>query len=264
MDYHYQDFTDSNYRRLLGVAKRSYEFINVRNYRWDGGGKVIINRHDLDASVHRAAKMSAIEKEEGVSSVYFVYLHSCFYNVFEKGVTELLKEIADNGHEIGLHYEPWFYGLDYSGAGAGGEARECANTSVRQEFEHYLIYEKEIIETLMGVKVSAFSFHNPDRGGWTSFGDETACGLINMYSDYFKENYGYCSDSDGYWRYRRLEDVLLKAEEDRLQILTHPESWTPGVMKPRERVQRCAEGRLESAMRQHDDRLKAMGRVNEK
>jgi len=249
MDYNYQDFTDSNYRRLLGVAKRSYEFINVRDYRRDGGGKVIINRHDLDASVHRAAKMSAIEKEEGLSSVYFVYLHSPFYNVFEKDVTVLLKEIAGNGHEIGLHYEPWFYGID---------------KEKREEFEQHLIYEKDIIETLLDVKISAFSFHNPDRGGWTSFGDETVYGLINMYSDYFKENYGYCSDSDGHWRYRRLEDVLLKAEEDRLQVLTHPEWWTPDVMKPRDRVLRCAEGRLESSMRQHDDNMETMGRVNEK
>jgi hypothetical protein len=84
-----------------------------------------------------------------------------------------------------LHYEPWFYGIDIG---------------KRDKFEHYLIYERELIETLLDVSISAFSFHNPDRGGWTTFGEETVCGLINMYSDYFKENYGYCSDSDGHWR----------------------------------------------------------------
>ena len=249
MNYYHEDFTDDNYRRLLRIAKQNYSFINVKDYRLDHSNKVIINRHDLDASVHRAARLSIIEKEEGVESVYFVFLHSYFYNAFEKDIVELLKSISANGHEIGLHYEPWFYGID---------------KSKRDEFEFYLEYEKNILETLLGVEISAFSFHNPDRGGWTSFGTETVCGLINMYSDYFKENYSYCSDSDGYWRYKRLEDVLVKAEDKKLHILTHPESWTPDVMKPRERVHRCAEGRLASSMRLHDERMMVMGRVNEK
>ena len=249
MNYYYEDFTENNYRRLLGIAKQNYTYINVKDYRLDYANKVIINRHDIDGSVHRAAKISAIEKEEGISSVYFVYLHSYMYNPFEKDVTELLKEIARNGHEIGLHYEPWFYGIE---------------KGMDSEFEHYLLYEKQIIETLLDVDISTFSFHNPDRGNWTSFGTETVCGLINMYSDYLKENYSYCSDSDGHWRYRRLEDVLLKAEENKLQILTHPEWWPPEILKPRDRIIRCAQGRMDSAMRQYDDNMQIMGRINEK
>ena len=262
MDYFYEDFTEDNYRRLLCIAKRSYEFIRVEEYRGDERAnkrvndcsidrprKVIINRHDIDASVHRAARLSAIEKEEGVVSIYFVYLHSTLYNVFEKEIVDLLKLIVDNGHDIGLHYEPWFYGIE---------------KDMRDEFESRLIYEKQILEALLDVRIKAFSMHNPDKGGWTSFGDEKVCGLINMYSDYFKENYGYCSDSDGHWRYRRLEDVLTKAQESRLHILTHPAWWTPEVMLPRERIRRCAEGRMASSMQKHDENMHKMGRVNER
>jgi hypothetical protein len=249
MNYYYEDFTEDNYRRLLRIAKQNYTFINVKDYRLNHPGKVIINRHDLDGSVHRAAKLSVIEKEEDAVSAYFVYLHSSLYNAFEKDIVELLKEIAKNGHEIGLHYEPWFYGID---------------KSMQDEFEHYLLYEKQILETLLDIEISAVSFHNPDRGGWSAYEPETACGLILMYSDYFRENYGYCSDSDGHWRYRRLEDVFLKAEERKLQVLTHPEWWTPDVLKPRQRILRCTEGRMESAMRFHDENMLAMGRVNEK
>ena len=249
MNYNYEDFTEDNYRRLLKIAKQNYSFISVMDYKLEDNRKVIINRHDLDGSVHRAARLSAIEKEEGVTSIYFVYLHSIFYNAFEKNVTELLKSIVENGHEIGLHYEPWFYGID---------------KEKRSEFERYLLYEKHIVETLLGVEIGAFSFHNPDRGGWTSFGDETAYGLINMYSDYFKENYSYCSDSDGHWRYRRLEDILVKAEENRLHILTHPEWWTPEAMKPRERIKRCTNGKMTSTMQAYDSIMQTMGRINEK
>jgi len=249
MDYFYSDFTDENYRRLLNIAKNNYKYINVKDYRSEHISKVIINRHDIDGSVHRAVKLSQIEKEENISSVYFIYLHSTMYNVFEKEIVDLLKQIKKNGHELGLHYEPWFYGIDMS---------------MQKEFKRYLYYEKQILETLLEIKIHAFSFHNPDRGGWTKFGDETVCGLINMYSDYIKNNYSYCSDSDGHWRYRRLEDVLTKAEDEKLHILTHPASWTPEVMKPRDRIKRCAEGRMESTIRRYDENMQIMGRVNEK
>jgi len=249
MNYYYEDFTEDNYRRLLRIAKQNYSFINVKDYRLEDSEKVIINRHDIDASVHRAARLSVIEKEEGVESVYFVYLHSNFYNAFEKDIVDLLKSISGNGHEIGLHFEPWFYDID---------------KSKREEFEFYLEYEKSILETLIGVKISSFSFHNPDRGEWTTFDNETVCGLINMYSKYIKSNYSYCSDSDGYWRYRRLEDVLSTAEEQRLHILTHPIWWTSEVMKPRDRVEHAAKGRMKSSVRKYDDIMRVMGRVNEK
>ena len=231
------------------MAKENYAFISVEDYRQEHSQKVIINRHDLDSSVHRAAKISAIEKEEGVSSTYFVYLHSSFYNAYEKGIVRLLKDIVSNGHEIGIHYEPWFYGIDIG---------------MDEEFERHLKLERDMLEALLEVQIGAFSFHNPDRGGWTAFSDDTVCGLINMYSGYFKEHYGYCSDSDGHWRYRRLFDVLSEAGDIRLQILTHPEWWTPSVMKPRDRILRCAQGRLNSSMRQHDETMSEMGRVNDK
>ena len=248
MNYFYEDFTDENYKRLLNIAKQNYTYIKVYDYRTEHSDKVIINRHDLDGSVHRAAKLSTIEKEEGVTSVYFVYLHSSLHNSFEYDVTELLKRIIEDGHEIGLHYEPQFYEIERSN---------------RDKFEYYLLYEKQIIETLLDVEIKAFSFHNPDKGGWSTFSDETVCGLINMYSDFFKGNYMYCSDSDGHWRYKRLEDVLTNAEETKLHLLTHPEWWTPDIMKPRARIQRCAEGRMESSMFKHDENMRIMGRVNE-
>ena len=37
--------------------------------------------------------------------------------------------------------------------------------------------------------------------------------MINTYAKYFKENVEYCSDSNGYWRYKRLEDFLNLFEQ---------------------------------------------------
>jgi len=70
-------------------------------------------------------------------------------------------------------------------------------------------------------------------------------GMINTYSDFFQTQVGYCSDSNGYWRNRRLENVLSEATDERLQVLTHPAWWQDTVMSPVERLEHCIQGRAE-------------------
>ena len=70
------------------------------------------------------------------------------------------------------------------------------------------------------------------------------------------------SDSNGFWRYRRLEDVLTEAKEERLQVLTHPEWLQDRVMTPRERVQRCIDGRAARVAERYDRYLADCGRPN--
>ncbi len=48
-------------------------------------------------------------------------------------------------------------------------------------------------------------------------------------------SYAYVSDANGYWRFRRLLDVLVEGTDVRLHVLTHPGWWqaepmpTPGA-----------------------------------
>ena len=51
---------------------------------------------------------------------------------------------------------------------------------------------------------TAFSFHNPQK---TDYNYENFLyeGLVNCYSKKFKDDLPYCSDSNGYWRFRRLK-----------------------------------------------------------
>ena len=87
-------------------------------------------------------------------------------------------------------------------------------------------------------------------------------GMINAYAAYFKKEVGYCSDSNGIWRFRRLEDVVTKAEDTRLQILTHPEMWQATVMSPRQRIHHCIRGRAEKNIFNYDRDLIAFNREN--
>lgn len=245
MDYYKEDFTEKNYRKLIKQAKVNYNFITYDALK--SHGKNVLWRHDVDFSVHRAVKLAHIEAQEGVISTFFIHLHNESYNVLEMGVAKKIYEIIELGHDIGLHFDPNFYSL--------------MNMEM-SKLNNYLNMEKEILEKIFGVKIKAFSFHNPDVGNWLQVENTIVAGLINTYSADIKEKYSYCSDSNGYWRFRRLEDVLHDAKEEKLQVLTHPEWWVPEVMTPRERITRCIEGRARNQHEWYDKLLLEMGREN--
>ena len=67
-------------------------------------------------------------------------------------------------------------------------------------------------------------------------------GLPNAYAAALEARYDYVSDSNGYWRFRRLDAVLADADVERLHVLTHPEWWPPEAMSPRARLERSARG----------------------
>ncbi|MGE5329814.1 MAG: hypothetical protein ACM3KR_09940 [Deltaproteobacteria bacterium] len=246
MNYYFEDFTESNYRKILILAKKNYNFISFEDYRKEG--KNILWRHDIDFSVHRAFKLASIELEEKIKSTFFIHLHNDYYNALESEVSELIRNIINMGHEIGLHFDTSFY---------------CLKSKDVLELERYLRIEKEFLEAVFNKEIKVFSFHNPDiNEDWTKVGNEEIAGMINTYSDYFKKKFGYCSDSNGYWRHKRLGDILELAQDERLQVLTHPECWTPDVMSPRDRISRCIDGRTEKSHAKYDQVLEKNNREN--
>ena len=68
-------------------------------------------RHDIDFSPKNAARMAQLERQHGISSTYTVLLTGQFYNPFEKGVRETLKQIKNCGHEVGLHFDPTVHNI---------------------------------------------------------------------------------------------------------------------------------------------------------
>lgn len=240
--YHFADFTLENFRRLVRLAKESYRF------RWftdfDPSERFILWRHDVDFSVHRAAKLAAVEADEGVKSTFFLHLHSEFYNLLEREIRQLVKELVASGHALGLHFDTHYYDVEN-----------------REQLEEFLAREKRVIEDCFETEVRVFSFHIISAAT-ERFGAMEYRGLINAYADYFRREVSYCSDSNGYWRHRRLEDVLQEATDPRLQVLTHPELWQDTVMSPKQRVHRCIAGRAEKTKRWYDDTLRMHGREN--
>jgi peptidoglycan/xylan/chitin deacetylase (PgdA/CDA1 family) len=241
--YHYDDFTEAHYGDLIRLAKRHYVFQPFGTQMTESH---VLWRHDIDFSPHRALKLAQIEVEHEVHSTFFVLLHSEFYNVLEKPVFEVLREIFALGHSLGLHFDMGFY----------------PKLSTQEELAQKLVFEKNILESLFEKPVTAFSFHNPDTNQSLDFGQAEIAGMVNAYGEILKSRYSYCSDSNGYWRYQRLYDVLEKAESSRLHVLTHPCWWVPTPMSPRERVSRSIDGRSERLHQAYDSFLSQFGREN--
>jgi len=244
-NYHFEDFTELNYKRILDLISCNYNAIFYTEYK--NHGKNILLRHDVDVSVHRAHRLAQIESETNIHSTFFLWMHCPNYNIFEEEVYTLINRIRNLGHEIGLHFDFGFYerqGLDHD------------------MIIEYLSIEKKILEEIFGKSIRVFSFHDPSNEVLARYTDESYCGMINAYSKYLKDHYDYCSDSNGYWRYHRLEDVLVKADCEKLQVLLHPEWWVPEAMSPRERISRCIDGRCRKNHERYDTMLEKAGRLN--
>ncbi len=240
--YRFKDFTSDNYRRLLKIAKDKFVFKNYTNY--SNSENFVLWRHDVDFSMHRALKLAEIEAEEGVNSTFFILLHSNFYNLMEEEISHLLRKIIDLGHDVGLHFDSHFYKI-----------------SNENELDEKLIFEKNIIEYLYGIDVKSFCFHITNDFTLQCHKSHYA-GLINAFSLEFQKNVPYCSDSNGYWRFSTLEEVLNSQEIKKLQVNTHPSLWQDEIMSPKQRVYRCAEIRAEKTKACYDSLLKQYKREN--
>lgn len=107
------EFTYGAYQGLLKKLKRhGYQVVNYKN--WRNTKRCVILRHDIDYDIDKAVRLSFLEKIGGVNSTYFVLLTSDFYNVFSQRTSDGLKQIIDNDHTIGLHFDEMRY-LELSG-----------------------------------------------------------------------------------------------------------------------------------------------------
>lgn len=236
------DFTIDKYRMLCEVAVKNYPIVTYRNIPW--GKRFLLWRHDLDLSLNRGLFLARIEHEFEFKATYFLNPHSEYYNLAEASQHRIIKEIVSLGHDIGLHFDAGFF----------GEINEA-------ELNNLVAREADYLSSLFKVYPVAFSFHNP-VDTTLRFEADTYGGLVNCYSRRFKNKVPYCSDSNGYWRFRRLHDVLTDATDTCLQVLTHPGWWQDKPMPPRQRIFRSAFGRAASIMRTYDEALQQHVRLN--
>lgn len=243
------DFTETAFREYIRMAKTRYRFIGfkeIETYMGNDREPALILRHDIDASPHRALALAKIEKQEGVKATFFVQLDSYFYNVFEKDVLTILRKISQLGFSLGLHISISKYEINLDEAA----------------IEEMIRFEKQILERFLDVNLEAVSFHDPSKKLLSLATDYTYAGLVNSYAKKITEKFMYVSDSNGYWRYKKLSEMLNDPDATRLQVLLHPEWWQKRPMQPWEKIERCVEGRRENQKSTYINNLKNMGRKN--
>lgn len=240
----FADFTEDGFRALiLSLKEGGYRFARYGDAAAD---RHVLWRHDVDFSMHRAARLAVIEAEEGAIATYFIHLRSAFYNILEPEIATLIARIRSFGHEIGLHFD------------AGAHASHSWD---RPALEAAIMREQRLLETTIGAPVRAVSWHNPDRSNLLTFEDDEIAGLLSAYAGRLRREYVYCSDSNGYWRFRPMAEVIAEGPQ-RLHLLTHPEWWTPEPMSPSDRIDRAIMGRARAVREGYDSQLASGGRTN--
>ena len=95
-----KDFTPTIYKKLLkGFLIARYSFQTLQDFIHQPEDKAVILRHDVDRKPGNALVIAKIENEAGIkASYYFRIVKVSYYE-------NIIRQIAEMGHEIGYHYE---------------------------------------------------------------------------------------------------------------------------------------------------------------
>jgi len=237
----YSDFTEKNYRKLLELAKQNFKFRFFTSMPLQQHDLLL--RHDVDFSPQRAKALAKIESDLQVGSTYFFRLRGADYSILDIENQKIIFEISSLGHDIGLHFE----------------SEDSFNSE--EELINQLSTDKNLFELITGKIPKVFSFHNPNSM-MLSMRNSKYSEMLNAYSDIYFDKNKYVSDSNGYWRFRSLKTVLDDPGTEKLQVLIHPEWWTPEPLSPRERIWRAHIGRAHNSHSRYIALLESLGRTD--
>ena len=243
MSSKFTDFTIDSYAGLLAAAASRYRFLRFTEISAEG--EVVLWRHDIDISPQRALALARLEAEHGVPTTYFVQVSSRYYSIFEPEVAAVLRQIVALGHDVGLHFD----------------AEVCSHQAV-PDYDGRIAFEARVLEQVAETRVASFTVHIPTTLVGVSFDEPTRAGLVNGSCPDLRASYSYCSDSNGLWRFRTLAEMIADPSVRRLYALTHPEWWQSESMPPRQRLQRCIDGRKTWLENYYDSLLATNNRPN--
>lgn len=210
-------FSYDDYRKIISFVRQSGNYTSFHALRENPGAheRFVLMRHDVEFSVDRAYDLAVLEDHENFHSSYFFQLTNNTYNLLSLKNRVLVKKILALGHTVGLHFH--LNGL-----------------SDLKTIKAQIKKEVDVMSDFLGFKVDCFSIHRPPVDILRS--NITIPGLINTYGDQFfsfTENMEgnppeikYISDARHQWNYGLKPDKETILSHDKIQILTHPYSWT--------------------------------------
>ena len=205
------NFTLKHYEEICNIIAKSQYKICFFNNCSSNFRNVLILRHDVDQSLEQSSKMAKIENEYSIKSTFFIWLRSPFYNIFEKKYADIIYEIINLGHQIGLHFDESSYKM-------GNEI----------DLNNYIDKEVNIIKDFFNLDIFAISMHRPSK--WILNNDIRFKKYINVYSKKYFEEFKYFSDSRRQWKEGCICNKINIIKYNKLHILIHPFWWTKEVV----------------------------------
>tara|TARA_R100000008_G_scaffold77370_1_gene57766 strand:+ start:2592 stop:3341 length:750 start_codon:yes stop_codon:yes gene_type:complete len=210
-------FSYVEYKNIITLVEQHLPIVDFLDvYITDVMPKFCVLRHDIEFSVDRALKLARIEADElGVKSTYTVQLRNNTYNALSQKNIDSIKEIKKLGHSIGLHQNP--------------------PTMSDTKLIKYIQKDIETLEHYYGFEVDRFAFHRCGSNPSLLERYVEVPRKINCYAaDFFhyfsgsrpsELNVYYIADSNHKWKYGYPLELDFN-KVNKLQLLTHPYSWT--------------------------------------
>lgn len=95
-----RDFTLSKYENLItAIGKKGVKVYGIKDWVEQKPNKGAVIRHDVDRKPINALKVATLESKYNIFTTYY------FRSTKNSFKPEIIKKIAEMGHEIGYHYE---------------------------------------------------------------------------------------------------------------------------------------------------------------
>ena len=200
------NFTLKHYEEICNIiAKSQYKTCFFNNCSADYRN-ILILRHDIDQSLEQSIKIAAIENKYNIKSTFFLWLRSPFYNIFEKKYSDIVYQINNLGHQIGLHFDESVYKIDNE-----------------IDLNQYIEKEINLIKTYFSINIYAVSMHRPSK--WILDNNIQLDNYINTYSKIYFKDFKYISDSRRQWKEGCICKKINTNNYSKLHVLIHPFWW---------------------------------------
>ena len=203
-------FSYAEYKKIIDHYKRNHNILDFSEVN-ESISRYCVIRHDVEFSVDRALNLAKFEYESlDLNTSYLFQIRNNCYNLASDINLDKIHLIKEMGHSVGLHVH---LGL-----------MEKSDNPI-----HFILEEAKLFKLITGIEVDRFSFHRPNNSILKDYLEVP--GLINCYENRFFHHYEtphndldvkYFTDS----RHRWQHDHPLDGDHDKVQILTHPYSWT--------------------------------------
>jgi hypothetical protein len=217
-NFSFNEYTAIVNRIQYSIPIKSFDSV----YKHSNSSYCVI-RHDVEFSIERALELAYIEKSLDISSTYVFQICNNNYNPFSHKNRDLIHEIYNLGHDIGVHVHLGNF-----------DDKEMS-------IQNYIIKQSQLLSIALDLPINKFSIHRPRQEhiqdvvripGLINMNDTMFFTYTNSFSVYDLPVL-YLADSNHAWKYGHPLEIDFN-RISKMQLNCHPFSWTEKGLDNRE------------------------------